>query len=42
MKMSLKIVFFFKKSKFIKGHLELIQAIKNTPRVSKDLQMSKP
>lgn len=43
MKMSLKGsgVFFFK-IKFIKGHLELIQAIKNTPRVSKDLQMSKP
>lgn len=43
MEMSLKgSGFFFLNFKFIKGHLELIQAITITPRMSKDLQMSKP
>lgn len=42
MEMSLKGSGVFFNFKFIKGHLELIQAIKNTPRASKDLQMSIP
>lgn len=43
MEMSLKgSFFFFFNFKFIKGHLELIQAVKNTLRASKDLQMSIP